>query len=78
MGNEMLFNLMERDFEELAKEHDGAADNETIWADGSPCTHIEQMHRENAKQHRLLARIYRRMKENTLTFIDTYEDYADI
>jgi hypothetical protein len=33
------------------------------------------MHRENAEQHLLLARMYRRMKGDTLAFVETYEDY---
>ena len=74
MDTEMFLNQMEQDFEELAKEHEGTADNETIWAEGSSYPHIEQMHRENAEQHRHIARMYRRMKKNCLAFIETYED----
>lgn len=78
MDTEMLMNQMERDFETLAKEHGGAADNETIWADGSSFPYIEEMHRANAEQHRLLARMYRRMKEDCLAFVETYEDDANV
>ena len=76
-NTEMLLNQMEQDFEELAKEHDAAAENETIWADGTSYPHIEQMHRDNAKFHRLLARMYRRMKDDAIEFIATYEDYEN-
>lgn len=77
METEMIMNQMEQDFENLAKEHEGAADNEDIWAEGSSYPHIEQMHRENAEFHRMLARMYRRMKDDTLAFVETYEDDAD-
>ena len=77
MDTETLLNQMELDFEELAKEHDAEADNETIWADGTSYPHIEQMHRENAELYRALAKMYRNMKRDTLAFIETYEDYLN-
>ena len=78
MDTEMILNQMEQDFEYLAKEHEGEAKNETIWADGSSYPHIEQMHRENAELHLMFARMYRRMKKDTLAFVETYDDDADI
>lgn len=77
MDTEMLLNQMEQDFEALAKEHEVAADNETIWADGTSYPHIEQMHRENAEFHRSLAKMYHNMKKDTLAFIETYKDYLN-
>ncbi len=74
MDTEMLMNQMEQDFEALAKEHEAEAENELIWADGSSYPHIVEMHEENAERHRLLARMYRRMKEDTLAFVETYDD----
>jgi hypothetical protein len=75
MDTGILMNQMEQDFETLAQEHEDAAKNELIWADGSSYPHIADMHRENAEQHLLLARMYRRMKGDTLAFVETYEDY---
>lgn len=72
---EMLSTLMEQDFEALAEEHEVAASNERLWAKGSTDAETAAMHEENARDHLLLARMYRRMKEHTLTFVDTYEDY---
>ena len=78
MDTELLIEQMEQDFETMAKEHDVAAENEGIWAAGSSYPHIEQMHLENQKQHELLARMYRRMKEDCLAFVETYEDDARV
>lgn len=75
MDTEMLMNQMERDFEELAKEHEIAASNERLWAKGSSDSETTAMHEENARGHLLLARIYCRMKAHALAFVDTYEDY---
>lgn len=76
MDTEMLINQMEQDLEYLAKEHDGAADNEYIWALGAPDAESTKMHTENMEQHRLLARMYRRMKDDCIAFVETYEDDA--
>jgi hypothetical protein len=75
MDTEMLMNQMEQDFEALAKEHEAAASNERLWAEGSSYPHIIKMHEENAAGHLRLARMYRRMKDDTLAFVETYEDY---
>jgi hypothetical protein len=74
MDTEMLLNIMEQDLENLAKEHDGTADNEFIWALGAPDAETTKMHTENMEMHRLLARMYRRMKDDTLAFVETYDD----
>lgn len=74
MDTEMLLNQMERDFESLIEEHEIAASNERLWAKGSSYPHIAEMHEENAAGHLLLARMYCRMKEDTLAFIETYDD----
>lgn len=74
MDTEMLIEQMEQDFEAMAEEHDAAADNEHLWALGTSYPHIAEMHEENEKRHRHLARMYRRMKSHCLGFIETYED----
>ena len=75
MTTEMLMNQMEQDFETLAQEHEVAASNERLWAKGSSDAETAAMHEENAAGHLLLARMYRRMKGDTLAFVETYEDY---
>ncbi len=77
MDTEMIMNQMEQDLEALAKEHDGTADNEYIWALGAPDAETTKMHTENMEMHRLLARMYRRMKDHALGFIETYDDDAE-
>lgn len=74
MDTEMLINQMEQDFENLAEEHDAAAENERIWALGAPDDEQAEMHTQNMEQHKHLARMYRRMKNHCLGFIETYED----
>jgi hypothetical protein len=74
MDTERLMNQMEQDFEALANEHEVAASNERTWAKGSPDAETAAMHEENAEEHLLLARMYRRMKDDTLAFAETYDD----
>lgn len=74
MDTEMLLNQMKLDFNSLIEEHEIAASNERLWAKGSSYPHIAEMHEENAAGHLLLARMYRRMKEDTLAFVETYDD----
>ncbi len=76
MDTEMIINQMEQDFEAMAKEHDIAAENEYIWSLGAPDAGSTKMRLENMEQHKLLARMYHRMKDNCLAFIETYEDDA--
>lgn len=77
MDTEMLISQMEQDFEAMAKEHDGTADNECLWALGAPDAETTKMHTENMVMHRLLARMYRRMAGHALAFIETYDDDAE-
>jgi hypothetical protein len=77
MDTEMLLEQMEQDFETLAKEHDVAANNEYLWALGAPDAEQTKMHTENMERHKLLARMYRRMKEDGLAFAETYDDDAN-
>jgi Rod binding domain-containing protein len=76
MDTEMMINQMEQDFEFMAKEHEGAAENEYIWSLGAPDAETTKMHIENMEQHKLLARMYRRMKDDCLAFVETYDDDA--
>ena len=74
MDTEMIMEQMKLDLENLAKEHEAAADNEHIWALGASDAETNRMHSENVIQHKLLARTYRRMKDHILTLVETYYD----
>jgi hypothetical protein len=78
MDTEMLLNQMEHDFRSLIEEHEIAASNERLWAKGADDSETARMHEENAVGHLLLARMYRRMKNDTLAFVETYDNDADI
>jgi hypothetical protein len=67
---------MEQDFENLASEHEVAASNERIWAKGASDAETAAMHEGNAEGHLLLARMFRRMKDDCLAFVETYDDDA--
>ena len=77
MDTEIIINQMEQDFETLATEHEAAANNEYLWALGAPDAEQTKMHTDNMEQHKLLARMYRRMKDDCLAFIETYDDDAN-
>ena len=77
MTTESLMIQMELDFESLAKEHEDTASNERLWAKGAEDAETAAMHEENAEMHLLLARMYRRMKDDTLAFVETYDDEGD-
>lgn len=74
MDTEMLMNQMEHDFKHLIEEHEIAASNERLWAKGSEDSDTARMHEENAEGHLLLARMYHRMMNDTLAFVETYDD----
>ena len=76
MDTDLLIIQMELDFEELAKEHEISANNDMLWAKGARDAEIAAMHEANAERHLLLARMYRRMKNDGLAFIETYDDDA--
>ena len=78
MNTQMLMNQMELDFDNLAKEHEITASIERLWVKDSRDAETATMHEENAQDHLLLARMYRRMKGDILAFIETYDDYEFI
>ena len=63
MDFENIVNQLVRDFEELAAEHGGTADNEHIWALGSEGEEAKQ-HEQYAEEHRAIAEFYRKMAKN--------------
>ena len=74
MDFETIYIQMEQDLEELAKEYETSAENERLWALGSKDDQTYGMHSANMEQFKLMARMYRRMKEDILSFIETYDD----
>ena len=74
MNTELTLTQMEYDFEYLANEHEATAENERLWSLGAPDPETAQMHIDNMEQHLMLARMYRRMKDDCLAFVETYED----
>ena len=77
MDMDVIIANIEQDFESLAVAHDSAADNELLWALGASDAEGTKMHTENVTLHRMLARMYRRMKDDALAFVETYEDRED-
>ena len=74
MDTETIYLQMEQDFESLVNEHISAANNEYFWALGSSNAEDTKMHTENMEQHKLLAKMYLKMKEDVLAFIETYNE----
>ena len=74
MDADVIIENIEQDLESIAIAHDSAADNELLWALGAPTAEETKMHTKNVELHRLLARMYRRMKDDALAFAETYED----
>lgn len=76
MDTESIYIQMEQDFESLVNEHIAAANNEYFWALGSSTAEDTKMHEENMEHHKLMAKMYLKMKEDILAFIETY-DYEE-
>ena len=74
MDIESIYLQMEQDFDALVQEHIAAANNEYLWALGSLNEEDTKMHEANVEHHKLLARMYLKMKEDILAFIETYDD----
>ena len=50
-----------QDFLENAKEYEGAASNERLWAKGAPDEETMLMHEENVEHLTMMAQLYRNM-----------------
>lgn len=74
MDTETIYLQMEQDLDNLAKKHAGIADNEYIWGLVSKDQETCEMHFNNMRLHQQLARMYLKMKEDVLAFIETYDD----
>jgi hypothetical protein len=67
-----ILTIIEQELRALAEEHDGAADNEYIWALGAPDAEGTAMHTDNMAEHRRLAMMYRAMAENVINLLEEF------
>ena len=74
MDMELMQIQMEQDFEELAEQYDGAAENESIWASGAKTREMIEMHLQNAAQNRELAKFYRYLAGRALDLVESFEE----
>lgn len=72
MDYELATIQIAQDMEELAKQYEGAADNEYLWALGAPDAEQTQLHTQNMVQNREMAKMYRRMSRKAFDLITKY------
>ncbi len=70
-----ILTILENELKVLAKEHDGIADNECIWALGAPDAETTKMHTDNMAEHRRLAAMYRAMAENAINLLEEFGEW---
>ena len=70
-----ILTILEQELRTLAEEHDGAADNEYIWALGAPDAESTAMHTDNMDEHRRLAAMYRAMAENAINLLEEFGEW---
>ena len=73
MNTQELMDLMEQDFKLLASERERKANELRRIGKNLSATALSLLEQE-AEGHLLLARMYRRMVDDTLAFIETYDD----
>lgn len=74
MDTELMMIQMEQDFNELAEQYDGAAENESIWASGAKTREMIEMHLQNAAQNREMAKFYRYLAGRALDLVESFEE----
>lgn len=74
MDTELMMIQMENDFNELAEQYDGAAENELMFALGAPTAEATKMHTQNAVQNREMAKFYRYLATRALDLIESFEE----
>ena len=74
MDTELMMIQMENDFNELAEQYDGAAENELLFALGAPDADATKMHTQNVMQNREMAKFYRYLATRTLDLIESFEE----
>lgn len=74
MDTELMMIQMENDFNELAEQYDGAAENELMFALGAPDAEATKMHTQNVVQNREMSKFYRYLASRVLDLIESYEE----
>jgi uncharacterized membrane protein len=74
MDTELMMIQMEHDFNELAEQYDGAAENELMFALGAPDAEATKMHTQNVVQNREMAKFYRYLASRALDLIESFEE----
>ena len=74
MDTELMMIQMENDFNELAEQYDGAAENELLFALGAPDAESTKLHTQNVVQNRELAKFYRYLATRALDLIETFQE----
>ena len=72
MDKELTMIQMENDFNELAEQYDGAAENELMFALGAPTAEATKMHTQNVVQNREMAKFYRYLATRALDLIESF------
>ena len=71
---ELMRIQMEQDFNELAEQYDGAAENELMFALGAPDAESTKLHTQNVAQNREMAKFYRYLATRSLDLIESFEE----
>jgi hypothetical protein len=74
MDYELATIQIAQDMEELAKQYEGAAENEYLWALGAPDAEQTQLHTQNMMQNREMAKMYRRMAKYPAALLKLFEE----
>ena len=74
MDMELTKIQMENDFNELAEQYEGAAENELMFALGAPDAESTKMHTQNVVQNREMAKFYRYLASRALDLIESFEE----
>lgn len=74
MDTELMMIQIEQDFNELAEQYDGAAENELMFALGAPDAESTKMHTQNVAQNREMAKLYRYLATRALDLVESFEE----
>lgn len=74
MDTELMMIQIENDFNELAEQYDGAAENELLFALGAPDAESTKLHTQNVVQNREMAKFYRYLATRALDLIETFQE----
>lgn len=72
MDTELMVIQMENDFNELAEQYDGAAENELTFALGAPDAESTKLHTQNVVQNREMAKLYRCLAAHALDLVEKF------